>query len=59
MLALPGFNQRVLAFEATSKAADKLITNGLDDPTVVFALHRPAFVTNIKSPLLQDRNRLV
>ncbi|MGA9811325.1 MAG: hypothetical protein WBQ64_01030 [Terriglobales bacterium] len=59
MLALPRFNQRVLTFEATAKAADKLIAHWFNQPIVVFSVHWPALVTNVKSSILEESNRLV
>jgi len=60
VLALPGFNQRVLTFEATAKAADELITDRFNDPIVMgLSVHWFALVTNVKSSILQESDRLV
>jgi len=60
VLTLPGFHQRVLAFEATAKAADELITDRFNDPIVMgLSVHWFALVTNVKSSILQESDRLV
>ena len=42
MLALAGFNQRVVAFAATDQAADEFIGDRLQDQTVIFTIDAEA-----------------
>jgi hypothetical protein len=59
VLTLPRRDQRVFTLEATAKAPDKIGGGQGRSLVAGFAMNCLAFVTNDKSSILQNRDRLM